>query len=129
MLAFEVAGDSMLPRYDDGDAIIVWKEQRRALETFYGEEAAVRTRDGARYLKIIRQGKSRSVVTLESFNAKPIENVRLEWLGEIYMTMRAGQLRRIEHQEAAAARRRESAREKKGAGTIELPLTPRRGTR
>lgn len=96
MLAFEVRGDSMLPRYDDGDAIVVWKDQRRALESFFGEEAAVRTKDGHRYLKTIVQAGRGKVVTLHSFNAKPIENVRLEWIGEIYVTVRAGQLRRLE---------------------------------
>lgn len=104
MIGFEVKGESMLPRYDDGDVIVVWKDQRRPIETFFGEEAAVRTRDGHRYLKTIVQGKSRSVVTLNSWNAKPIENVRLEWVGEIYITVRAGQLKRLAHREQAAKR-------------------------
>jgi repressor LexA len=95
LVAFEVRGESMRPRYDDGDIVVVWAEQKRATETFYGEEAAVRTKDGKRYLKTITQGKTRSTVTLTSFNAKPINNVKLEWIGEIYLVIRANQIGRI----------------------------------
>lgn len=95
LVAFEVKGDSMAPRYDPGDIVVVWAEQKRATETFYGEEAAVRTKDGKRYLKTIMQGKTRSAVTLTSFNAKAISNVKLEWIGEIYLVIRANQIGRI----------------------------------
>lgn len=96
MIAFEVKGDSMLPRYDDGDIIVVWRYQRRALASFYGEEAVVRTAEGHRYLKRIEPRRGGKTVTLTSFNAKPIEGARLEWIGEIFLTFRAGQLRRLE---------------------------------
>ena len=102
LVAFEVKGNSMTPRYDPGDIVVVWAEQKRATETFYGEEAAVRTRDGRRYLKTITQGKTRASVTLTSWNAKRIDNVKLEWIGEIYLVIRAGQIARL----AAAGKRR-----------------------
>src|SRR6202521_3817830 len=41
-IAFEVSGDSMLPKYENGDIIVVYKEQRHPPASFYGEEAAVR---------------------------------------------------------------------------------------
>jgi repressor LexA len=107
LIAFEVKGQSMHPRYDDGDIVVVWAEQKRATETFYGEEAAVRTKDGKRYLKTITQGKTRSVVTLTSFNAKAISNVKLEWIGEIYLVIRANQIGRIgTRQQGRKVRRR-----------------------
>lgn len=93
MIAFRVKGDSMLPRYDEGDLIVVWKEQRRATTSFLGEEVAVRTRTGQRYLKTLQRA-SRGY-NLQSWNAKLIENVEIEWIGEIYVTIRASQLRRI----------------------------------
>ena len=105
LIAFEVNGESMMPRYDAGDIVVVWAEQKRATETFYGEEAAVRTRGGRRYLKTITQGKTRAVVTLTSWNAKPIENVKLEWIGEIYLVIRAGQIARIAARRTRARRR------------------------
>lgn len=94
LVAFQVEGESMMPRYDDGDVILVWREQRRSLESFYGQEAAVRTSDGRRYIKTILYGKSQATVNLQSFNAKLIEGVRLEWIGEIYSTIRADQVHR-----------------------------------
>lgn len=93
MIAFQVKGISMLPRYDEGDVVIVWRDQKRGTDTFLGEEAAVRTRDGRRYLKTIRRGERG--YTLESWNDHPIENQELDWVGEIYVTIRANQLRRM----------------------------------
>ena len=105
LVAFEVKGDSMKPRYDQGDIVVVWADQKRATETFYGEEAAVRTKNGRRYLKTITQGRTRAVATLTSWNAKPIENVKLEWIGEIYLVIRAGQVARIAARKARSRRR------------------------
>ena len=36
-----------------------------------------------------------SSIHLNIFGAKPIENVKLEWIGEIYTTLPAGQFRRL----------------------------------
>ena len=105
-VAFEVMGDSMLPKYESGDIIVVYKEQRYPLSSFYGEEAVVRLKTGERYLKTIERGKTPSVVNLSSFNAKPIVGVKLDWVGEICLSMPKGQLERL---------RSKSARARKGA--------------
>jgi repressor LexA len=104
-IAFLVAGDSMLPKYENGDVIVVYREQRYPLSSFYGEEAAVRLKTGERYLKTIERGKSASVVNLTSFNAKPINGVKLEWIGEICVTLRRGQIERMRSKTASRNRK------------------------
>ncbi|QHJ77739.1 MAG: LexA-like protein [Bacteriophage sp.] len=85
MVAFSVKGDSMLPMYKDGYIIIVYRDQRKSIESFYGQEAAVRTSDGKRFIKTIMRGADG--VNLFSWNAAPIENVKLEWIGEIFAVL------------------------------------------
>jgi repressor LexA len=105
IIAFEVAGDSMLPKYDNGDIILVYREQRHPLSNFYGEEAAVRLKSGERYLKTIERGKAPTLVNLTSFNAKPINGVKLDWIGEICVTLPRGQISRLRAKAAARARK------------------------
>lgn len=122
IVAFEVYGESMLPRYDDGDVILVYSDQQRSTESLLGEEVAVRTTDGRRYLKRLLRGSAKGYFNLESWNAKTLENISLEWVGEIYLTVRSGQLRRIEAKERAAAARRKARRDAETEGMDELPL-------
>ena len=85
MIAFRVRGNSMLPVFKDGATIVVYREQKRPLESFYGEEAAVRTSDGRRFIKTIIKGGEPGTVNLLSWNdPMPIENVHLVWIGEIF---------------------------------------------
>ena len=105
-MAFEVVGDSMLPKYENGDIIVVYREQRHPLSSFYGEEAAVRLKSGERYLKTIERGKTTHVVNLTSFNAKPITSVKLEWIGEICVTLPRGQIERLRARAAGRSRRK-----------------------
>lgn len=101
MIAFVIVGDSMLPVYNDGDAVIVYRDQMRGIESFYGEEAVVLTSEGKRYLKTILKGGD-GFITLNSFNARPMEDVDVTWVGEIYVTIRASQLRRMNAQVRAS---------------------------
>lgn len=93
MIALQVKGESMLPQFADGMVIVVYRDQRRATESFFGEQAVVKTVDGKRYIKTIERGYPG--VTLRSWNAKPIENVHLDWIGEIFTYFPASSIRRV----------------------------------
>ncbi|MGK8699706.1 S24 family peptidase [Brucella anthropi] len=94
MIAFQVKGDSMLPVYKDGHIVIVYREQKRPIESFYGEEAAVRTADGRRFIKTVMRGPNG--VNLFSWNSALIEDVHLEWVGEIFAVLPRSSIRRVE---------------------------------
>jgi len=82
MIAFRVQGDSMLPAYKDGYVLVIHKEQTKPLEYFFGKDAAVKTLDGRRFIKTLMRGMDG--VNLISWNAAPMENIKLEWEGEIF---------------------------------------------
>ena len=65
----------------------------------------MRLKTGERYLKTIERGKSAAQVNLTSFNAKPINGVKLEWIGEICVTLPRGQIERLRAKAAARARK------------------------
>lgn len=105
LIAFQVKGSSMLPKYEQDEVIVVWAEPRRPVESFYGQTAVVRTAGGARYLKKIMRGRSPRTVDLHSYDGSdPIENVRLEWIGQIFARFPASEIIRLEKQNRRAGR-------------------------
>ena len=115
----------MLPKYENGDVIVVYREQRHPLTSFFGEEAVVRLKTGQRYLKTVERGKSpiRSIST--SFNAKPINGVKVEWIGEICVTLPRGQIERMRTKAASRTRkgskgRRDRRRDRAGARWVDF---------
>lgn len=93
-IAFEVEGESMWPRYDSGD-VIVCRRHSEDVEAVVGREAAVRTRDGRRYLKRVRRGATAGTYDLESHNAAPIRGIEIAWASAVQAVVRADQWHRI----------------------------------
>lgn len=93
-IAFEVAGESMWPRYDEGDIVICWKQGVNIHEVL-GWEAAVKTDTGKRYLKRVLKGATNGTYDLESHNAAPIRGVQIVWVAAIQSVIRSGQWRRL----------------------------------
>ncbi len=85
-IAFKVEGDSMWPRYNAGD-VVVCAQGEHDFAAVTGQEAAVRTGDGRRFLKTVRRGSAPGTFDLESHNAPPIRNVTLEWAAPILMIL------------------------------------------
>ena len=50
------------------------------------------------------------LVNLSSFNAKPINGVKLDWIGEICVTLPRGQIARLRAKAAARSRKAKSSR-------------------
>ena len=88
-LAFRVKGDSMWPRYDDGDVVICGREGTD-LSDIVDWEAAVRTGDGRRFLKRLRAGSKKGLFDLESHNAPPLRDVEIEWASQVAHVVRVG---------------------------------------
>lgn len=77
-----VRGDSMYPRYFDGEKLFYLPEQRSPDEMI-GRECVVRLDDGRMLVKIIRRGTKRNRFNLESWNAPTIENQAIEWASPV----------------------------------------------
>jgi len=103
-VAFEVVGDNMLPRFDPGEILICW-QRGDTRDIVDGCEAAVMTEDGHRYLKKLRR-VGEELFDLESHNASPIRNVRLEWILKVGATVRAGEWRRVLPEKQSATRKK-----------------------
>lgn len=96
VIAFEVEGDSMFPVYEPGEIIVCLRDQVRATEHYLGERVVVRTSTGQRFLKRLARGFRKGRYNLESWNARTIEDVVVEWVGEIIAAVNPTAIRRIE---------------------------------
>ena len=85
-VAFTVEGNSMYPRYNAGD-VVVCGEREHDPQTITGQEAAVRTGDGKRYLKTSAAAPPPGPSIWESHNAPPIRDVTIEWAAPILLIM------------------------------------------
>lgn len=80
-LAAVIRGDSMYPRYDDGN-IIMWTRHLPPGDLL-NREAVVGLADGRILIKIITRGSAPGLWTLTSFNAAPISDQVVEWAAPI----------------------------------------------
>lgn len=85
-VAVQVRGDSMYPRYMEGDTLIY--DAHSPLEKADGQECVVALHDGRRFVKVVRVN-GQGTVTLESFNAPPLREVMVEWVAPILWVRRA----------------------------------------
>lgn len=106
MVGFVIEGDSMYPKYEPGDVIVVYKDQRLDVSAYVGQLVVILTEDGRRYLKKLFSGTRAGLYRLESFNAAPIHDVSVVWVGEIYAALPSTQVFRTEPPTRKGAQRR-----------------------
>lgn len=105
-IGFEVVGDSMWPRYDEGDVIVCLKDGTPIPDIPDGEEAAVRLKDGRRFLKRLLRSVPEGTFDLASHNAPLIRSVHVDWASEVLLTIRKAKWKRLgDRQRKDAARR------------------------
>lgn len=85
-VAVRVRGNSMFPRYFDGDVLIY--DQHIPVRKANGQECVVRLTDGRVYVKTVRCHAS-GLVTLESFNAPTIAEADVEWTAPVLWVRRS----------------------------------------
>ncbi|WP_069445751.1 S24 family peptidase [Methyloceanibacter stevinii] len=94
-IGFRIRGESMMPRYNDGEIVIVERDQPYATDSMIGLEAVVRTAKGNRYLKRIKVGSRRNTFDLVSLGAvATMESVRIAWASPVLMIIPNVGLRR-----------------------------------
>lgn len=88
LMALEVVGSSMLPKYEAGDIIYVRREGfDDNLAPHVGKYCAVRTVEGGTFLKILALGSIEGRYTLRSLNAEDMENVEIQWASPVLFVM------------------------------------------
>lgn len=87
LMALEVIGSSMLPKYESGDVVYVRRDHEGVLPEYLNEYCAVRTSDGGTYLKILSPGTVDDKFTLRSLNAEDMVNVEVLWASPVLWVM------------------------------------------
>ena len=77
-----VRGDSMYPRYFDGERLFYVRDDRPT-EDLIGRECVVQLTDGRLFVKILRRGTRPHHFHLESWNAPIMEDQAVEWAAPV----------------------------------------------
>ena len=79
LVGLEVAGESMLPKFDPGDIIFISRAHDGVDDRDIGAYCACRLRTGETFVKKLARGSRPGLYTLRSLNAEDIEDCELDW--------------------------------------------------
>ena len=79
LVGLEVAGESMLPKFDPGDIIFISRDTDGVDPQDIGAYCACRLVSGETYLKKLAKGSRPGFYTLRSLNGSDLEDVELQW--------------------------------------------------
>jgi phage repressor protein C with HTH and peptisase S24 domain len=82
-VAVEVEGDSMFPDYWPGDILIYRRDIPFDRDTCLYQDCIVRVVGGPTLIKRVKPGSRADVLTLESINAPPRIDQRIEWAAPV----------------------------------------------
>jgi transcriptional regulator with XRE-family HTH domain len=88
-IAIEVRGESMLPVYRPGDYLLCSRRRGEDISSCLNKDCVVKTDQGEGFVKRLLNGPEPGTFTLMSYNAAPIEGVRLLWAAPIIWVKRA----------------------------------------
>ena len=88
-IAIEVRGESMLPVYRPGDYLLCSRQRGDEVAGCINKDCVVKTDQGEGYVKKLLAGSEADTYTLMSYNAAPIEGVRLLWAAPIIWVKRS----------------------------------------
>lgn len=83
LVGLEVAGDSMLPKFDSGDVVYISRDHDGIDLSYLGAICACRLVTGETYLKQLLRGATPGTFTLRSYNAADMEDCELLWASPI----------------------------------------------
>ena len=81
-VAVIVRGNSMYPRYIEGERIL-YVQDGATPRDLLGQECVVKLSDGRMLIKILRKGSKKTLFNLESWNAEPLEDQRIDWAAPV----------------------------------------------
>jgi phage repressor protein C with HTH and peptisase S24 domain len=87
LIALLVRGDSMLPKYRDGDIIYIQRQHDGVLAEYIGDDCAVKLASGETYVKQLAFGSEPGRYSLVSLNAEQMTDVEIEWATPVVFIM------------------------------------------
>lgn len=87
IVALEVRGESMFPKYESGDIIYIRRDHDGVLPQYVGYHCAVALADGGTFLKVLEEGTEPGRWSLMSHNAPPMRNVEILWASPVLFVL------------------------------------------